>query len=81
MNLEKTLDKPPQMIDISPWWAYIVGLGSSAIIWFLAWGLRDVKRRYDIVPELSEQQKAILRRIRAIERKLNIESEDSASDD
>lgn len=79
--MEKIVPNPPQMVDISPWWAYIVGLGSSAIIWFLAWGLRDVKRRYDIVPELSEQQKSILRRLRTIERRLNIETEEDSVDD
>lgn len=64
----------PKVSDISPWWAYIVGLASSAIIWFLAWGLRDVKKRYDAVPEITNQLQGIKRRLRCIEKKLSIET-------
>jgi hypothetical protein len=35
--------------------AWLIGVGSSAVIFFLAWGLKDVKARYDKVPTLETE--------------------------
>ena len=32
---------------------WLVGIASSAVIFFLAWGLKDVKARYDKIPMLE----------------------------
>lgn len=49
------------LVPQSTWeadWAWLKGAAISVVIFFLAWGLKDLKSRYDKVPEL---EKAIIK--------------------
>lgn len=55
-------------------WQWIAGAAISVVTFFLAWGLKDVKGRYDKVPELEKQVAVqanmihdLIRRIEALE--------------
>ena len=41
--------------DQFSWISWIIGAASTVAIWFIAWGLRDVKTRYDKIPELEAE--------------------------
>ncbi len=34
-------------------WSYLLALATAVVVWFLAWGLKDIKKRYDKIPELE----------------------------
>jgi hypothetical protein len=50
--------------------AWLIGMASSAVIFFLAWGLKDVKSRYDKVPELEKTIIGLQQKIADLEKRL-----------
>ncbi len=43
----------PQLSGEFNLWSWLLGLSVTAVAFFLGWGLRDVKKRYDKIPELE----------------------------
>jgi hypothetical protein len=51
---------PERILQATPvpeinWFSWLMGCATALAIFFLAWGLKDVKRRFDLVPELESE--------------------------
>jgi hypothetical protein len=53
MGLTWKTDMPQNTVPDVNWISWMMGCASAVVIFFLAWGLKDVKKRFDRVPELE----------------------------
>ena len=56
----------------SPIITWLIGVGSSLVIFFLAWGLKDVKARYDKIPKMETDIALLCSEIKRLKRKTGI---------
>lgn len=59
-----SINLPPS--DQWSWGSWVLGLASAAVLFFLAWGLKDVKARYDKVPLLEAKNTELEGKIRRL---------------
>ena len=48
------------------WWSWLLGVASTGALFFIAWGLKDVKGRYDKVPLLEAKNTELEGKIRRL---------------
>lgn len=58
----------PDLNESSQW---LFRLALTVVTFFLGWGLKDVKKRYDKVPELEKLLVGLDARMKEIERRLD----------
>lgn len=56
-------------------WDWITKISVGLIVFFLGWGLKDVKKRYDKVPELETSLALMAQDLKAIKRHLKMDDE------
>lgn len=64
-----TPGSPVTDTDLGPW---LFRLAITAVTFLIGWGLKDVKRRYDRVPELELILTRLEEQLKEVDRRLNV---------
>lgn len=70
MAPQELMPRFPGEFNIWPW---LLSLTVTVVAFFLGWGLKDMKKRYDKVPEIAEEVVRIKQELADLKRELGKE--------